>query len=286
MRRALVLVVAIVALIVLVAAVYGFFVEPRRLVVERVRYDMPMWRSPENLRIVVLSDLHLFPMNGDARWGDRIVQTTNSLEPDIILLAGDYVRVGIDSFSSPQAAGEFGTFVSKLKSRCGVFIVSGNHDLTYGWRYLADAAESAGAVSLDNTSRLIRIHDQDVQIVGVPECELGEIDVARAFSNVDRTLPIIFLTHRGEAVYKCLCTGNIGLTVCGHTHGGQVRIPWSRRIMAPGIASWGYGGFASIGKHDIYVTRGIGGHRLDLRMFCPPEITLLEVTGGKYDEAG
>ena len=222
-------------------------------------------------RIVQLSDLHIGGIiNYDyVQW---VVQETNALKPDIIVLTGDILDAPLPKIAN--CLNELG----KLNARLGKFFVLGNHEYFYNVEDSLQALRNIGIRPLLNES--VRL-GATLQIVGVGDL-FGRVhgvyapDLDAAYSNARRDLPTILLMHQPKFVAEVQSSNRrADLVLCGHTHGGQMA-PFSLVVMAQ---QGGYlSGLYRINEHTrMYVSSGTGYWGPPMRFGTRTEITMIEV---------
>lgn len=266
--------------------VWSVFVEPS--VIRTVKYDVGGFGV--NKKIVFISDLHL--SKHDARRLARIVNRVNELKPDIVLLGGDYVKWDV-SDSIPLEALSAG--LARLKAKDGVFAVKGNHD-NYYENYascdgLAQKCKANNAVTGSLKSAGIRVLDNEnvntggIFIAGAADVKTDLPDLKKAFRGAvaQKTLllshsPYIVEWINGNLKPDVKDIEDIPLVLAGHTHGGQVRIPFVGAIATPD--GWGddisYGTYR-FDKTLMIVTSGLGTTFLPVRFNCLPEIVVVNL---------
>lgn len=263
------------------AVLYGSFIEPQIIVVNR--FDVP-FPSPTPLKIAVLSDIHVGPYKNTA-FVQRLVDETNSQLPDIVLIAGDFLfdQDALLSFLSPLAG---------LSAPLGVFAVSGNHDVGRFMQIdfatpiarkdrseaLTAALESLGIHVLRNENVTVRQGMTRITIAGVDDIWSDHSDLDRALSGAANDLPLILLAHQPDVALDTLST-RADLIVAGHTHGGQLRLPWYGPL-GPTPTKMGrrydQGIFPVGNETTLAITRGLGESLLRARFFAWPQIMILE----------
>ncbi len=292
MTRTLLSLTAIGALAV---GAYGVLVEPYRLRVRRFRLPIAPFQDPDTVvRILHVTDMHL--RGGDAR-RVRMIQRLAGLEPDLLLLTGDLIRGGRD----PEA--ELATVLAALapiRARCGAYAVLGNHDHVRrhrvgGWlgqplRFhdtgnLVRALESHGIRVLTNAHATVTVRGQPLTLVGVDDPFYWLDDVRRATAGAPRDTPRLLLAHTPDVV-RALGDERFDLILCGHTHGGQIRlaegIVWhtNTREKLPRNA-----GLMRLGPHLVYCSAGVGVSVLPIRLNCPPEVGWIELAAAPRAQA-
>ena len=240
--------------------------------VSRHRIPLSGLRAP--LRVVQLSDLHVGRVHRP-RQALRWAQATMNEAPDLIVITGDFVDKPIPDGDLKELA----EALSRLHAPLGVFAVPGNHD--YGsfaphLTRLTMSLEAAGVRFLINTNVSIR---PDVVLAGVDDLWLGKPDVSRALEGVPDGPAVLLLAHHPDQLMNVPV--RVGLTLSGHTHGGQVVLPWMGALhtgsdygqrFAQGLV------FANgPGSARGFVSRGLGTTFLPLRFDCPAEVVVLNL---------
>ena len=258
----------------LAAGLWAFVFEPSSLVVREYDLYVPSWPGRAGgLRIAVLADLHVgSPFNGLEKL-ERIIQETNGAEPDVVLLAGDYVIQGVrgGSFVSPR---DFAPVLAKLRAQLGVWAVLGNHDWWLDGPAVRAALEQDGIRVLDNQAAELD-SATDLWLAGVGDYWEGKPDVSLALAEVPERRD----GHRVHPQPRCLSQrfrNHVALSIAGHTHGGQVNLPLIGRPIVPSQFGERYaaGHVVEDGRH-FFVSTGLGTSILPVRFRVPPEISVL-----------
>ncbi len=250
---------------------WAFVIEPRRLVVNAVDLKVSP-RLDRPLRVAALSDIHV----GSPHWGTgrvrEAVARTNALQPDVVVLLGDYVITGVvgGTFVAPEV---FAPVLGGLRAPGGVYAVIGNHD---GWLdtvRVRRALEAAGIVVLENDARPLPTRT-DVWMAGLADAWTGTPEIQRTLRGVDPRAATLLLTH-GPDVFPDV-PRTVALTLAGHTHGGQIAPP----LLGPLIVPSRYGVRFAAGHivedgRQLFVTTGLGTSIIPARLGVPPEIVLL-----------
>ena len=262
----------------LIVLLYGLFVEPRRLVERDYTIAVPRWPATCNgLRLDHVSDIHTgSPNNGVANL-DRMVARLEASDSDAVVMTGDYVILSVLGGSYIPAS-TTAPHLRALTRRKPVFAVLGNHDWWKGGIAIRRALESAGVVVLEDESRRVTLRGCPLWMVGVGDLWTAPHNVRKAFSGVDDDAPAIVLTHN-PAIWPRL-PARASLVLAGHTHGGQISLPW---VGQP--AQWGkpenrwIRGEYENGERRLFVSPGIGTSILPMRIGVPPEISRLRLVG-------
>ena len=267
--------------------VYATLVEPRRVGVSRLRVAVRgLPRAFDGLTIAQLSDLHHSHVVSTA-YLNHCVDVANSLQPDLITFTGDYLTFGWDFWwmegpvmsdrrRAPELTREVAACMGRARARHGVFACLGNHDRWYDARAVADAIRSTGVVVLRDENVAVRINGEPLPIVGLDDPWAGWPNMRRAFAGVDAPFNLV-LMHRPDYFEHWTRKGS-ELLLAGHTHGGQVSLPWAGPLIMPSRYGRKYPhGLFTRGDTQMYVNRGIGVTLPPVRFNCPPEISLFRL---------
>lgn len=265
---------AAAALFAAILALLGWsvLIEPARLVVRPVLIHSRGWpagRAP--LRIAVLTDLHVGSFrNGLDRLAD-VVERTNEQNADVVLLLGDYIQGHAGARVPPE---EIATRLARLHAPDGVVSVLGNHDWWYDGQRVRQALERVGIRVLENDAVAVGTGPSRFWVAGVGDLYTRPVGIAAALSTVPAGEPVILLSHNPD-VFPGV-PPRVALTLAGHTHGGQVALPWIGRPIVPSQYGqrYAYGLVVEEGRL-LYVSPGIGTSIVPVRFRVPPEITVV-----------
>jgi hypothetical protein len=269
--------IRIVATTLLVApflvAAWAFEIEPGMLVVRHLRMELPGWQS--DLRIAVLSDLHVGSPHVGLDKLRTIVERTNAENPALVVLLGDYVIGGPNrgggirggGFVEPEPIAEE---LKKLRAPLGVYAVLGNHDWWYDGERVGKALNDAGIELLENRA----VHVGHIWLAGIADLWTRDPDVAGTLGQVRGEEPVVLITHNPDIFPEV--PPRVSLTLAAHTHGGQVNLPLIGRVVTTSRLGYTAGEFVEQGRH-LFVTTGIGTSIMPVRLGVPPEIVILTV---------
>lgn len=255
------------------AADYGVNVEPNQIKVERVKIVLP--RLPlafDGMTVAQLSDLHLGPYVSEEHI-QRTVEMTNALKPDLIVLTGDLVN---SSWRYIQPCTEL---LTALAAPFGVYAVLGNHDYWVGFlNLMMQSLKKTGVTLLRNQAITLARGRSAVYLVGIDDLWLRLANLRGALERVPEDACKIALMHEPDFADAAAQAG-VDLQLSGHSHGGQVRLPFIGPLILPKYGEKYAMGLARVGNlTQVYTTRGIGVLPPGVRFNCPPEITLLTLT--------
>lgn len=254
----------IIFLIFIFLIIYGFFIEPNMLVVNNYKiHDEAL----KGIKIVFVGDFHIKPKTDERL--KRVVELINEQNPDIVLSVGDFVNG-----HTPEMTMPIEDITAKLKTvKPEIITVLGNHDYWVDRVNIPKRLKESGIKILSNSNIKINIKGKDLYIAGVEDLYTGNPKVYEALDNTKN--PVILLTHSPDVFVDL--PKRVNLTLAGHVHGGQVRIPFIGAIIVPSEYGnrFSQGLIEENGKKMI-VTRGIGTSTLPVRFNCIPEIVVIE----------
>jgi len=264
---------ALTAAALLSCAVFAFFIEPARLVEKHQALSLPNWPGPlSGLRVALLSDLHV----GSPHWGParmrELVQRVNAERPELILLAGDYMIHDV-KFGTRASEEVVASVIGELRAPLGVVAVLGNHD---GWHgpVLRPLLEAQGVHVLDDEIFVVQAHGSQFCVLGLADDEVRKRTPSEELALAPAGMPLIVLVHEPDIFHDL--DARASLTLAGHTHGGQVRLP----LIGPPYVGSRYGARYAAGHvveagRQLFVTTGIGTSIWPIRFGVPPEYVML-----------
>jgi predicted MPP superfamily phosphohydrolase len=253
---------------------YANRIEPSLLEINTLEIKHPLIpHSFNEIKVLQFSDTHIgFQYN--VNQFSKLVNTMNELEPDIIVFTGDL----LDEPNKFNQINQIIPLLAKLKPPLGKFSIYGNHDHGgYGSEIYRNIMETANFTILLNDSKAIEGNDgSKIYLIGVDDRMLGKPDLALAQQHVPDNVFKILLSHAPDVADEASIL-QIPWQLSGHSHGGQVQIPFIGALITPPFAQNYPEGYYSIGENDplsLYVNRGIGTTRLPFRFMAKPELTL------------
>jgi len=250
---------------------YAVVIEPSRLVVQR--YEVGAG-SGEALRVALIADLHVgSPMSGLGKVR-RVVSRVNAEEPDLILHLGDFPISGVllGTFVEPEPIAEV---LADLEAPLGTYAVLGNHDWWEDGPGMTAALEAVGIQVLENESVAL---SSGLWVVGIADDTTRDPNFDVAFEDVPEGAPSILIGHDPGAYLDFTHAARPLFMAAGHTHGGQIYLPWLFEPVVPGRAGpdWAHGLLDANGI-PLIVSSGIGTSILPVRIGRPPEVVIVEV---------
>lgn len=264
MKKLKILGILLLLLFLLAGGIYLYarYIEPNRLIVRTETYTGDVKKE---ITIVQFSDTH-FKADYPAEKAERIVDLINEQEPDIVIFSGDLM----DNYAKyPQAAEELPSYLDKINAPYGKYAVYGNHDYGGGAsRVYEDLMEKSGFIVLKNDKR--ELPEIGVAIIGIDDFLFGKGDLT--YSDQEVQPYQVMVLHEPDFINN-MKTDTIDLTLSGHTHGGQVYLPFLHKNFLPaGGQAYRKGLYTISDTSELYVSSGIGTTFMTLRLNNPPEI--------------
>jgi hypothetical protein len=250
---------------------------PGDVVVTSVEARIPgLPASFDGYRILHLSDLHANEFNPPARLQERLA-LARGRQADLVVFTGDLAdRQAGRLAGAAEALGQIG-------AADGALAVLGNHDHWVGEDRVAAVLTSSRVRVLPNAHIVVRRGPDALYIAGVSDPSYTRSDdLARAFSGIPAEATVVLLSHAPDIVRKPLAR-RAALVLAGHTHGGQLVLPWIGPIFVPSrvgrrLAS----GLHQLDGQWVFVNRGLGEVFPPFRLSCPPEIALITLRAAQH----
>jgi predicted MPP superfamily phosphohydrolase len=265
-------------------AVYAGAIEPEGLVVTRYAPALPGWPAGRKLSITVIADLHAGGPNMQIEHVRRIVDRASALKSDIVLLLGDFIasyRFAYTKVSDPVWAAE----LARLAAPLGIWAVLGNHDWWHDLKGVRAALAGVQIPVLENDAVLLGPAGQRFWLAGIGDqlaIPLGHgryrgvDDLPLTLSRIKTDDPVLLMVHEPDIFPRV--PERVALTLAGHTHGGQIRVPflWPHFVPSRYGARFAYGHVVEDERHLI-VSGGLGTSIIPARLGVPPEILHIEL---------
>jgi len=245
---------------------YARLVEPHWLAVERVDVPIPdLPASLDGFTIVQLSDLHRGPKVTQEQVA-QAVELALQQEAHLVVLTGDYVSV------SAEYAASCAESLSPLAASGDVLACLGNHDHWTDADAVAGALADAGITVLRNAAREVA---DGLWVAAVDDVWERYADLEQALEAVPAGATVVLLAHEPDYADEVAADGRVSLQLSGHSHGGQVRLPFAGPLVLPYLGRKYPAGLYRVGEMWLYVNRGVGLIAPAVRFNCRPEVALL-----------
>jgi uncharacterized protein len=248
---------------------YSRYVHPFRPRLNHQLIELPRaHRHLKNLTLAFVTDLHVGPNFPAARL-EPIIRMLEEIKADIVLFGGDYIS------ESPRYLSEVQEPLIRMAAtaRIGSWGILGNHDVANIRSRVMKMFESTGIRILENEAVEIDTAKGSFWLIGVDDMLLGKSDLAAAFADVPPDAPRIAMWHEPDFAERMEPYGPF-LLLSGHTHGGQVRLPFVGPVSTPKFGKRYVSGRFLFGDMTLYVSNGIGMYRPPVRFNCPPELVV------------
>ena len=263
---------ALVAVAILFAtSVYAQGVEPRWFAIKTIDVKLAgLDPAFEGYKIVQLTDLHARSAMMNRQQLEKVARLANQQQPDLIALTGDYITAGADK-SEEMLANAF----SQLKAKDGVVAVMGNHDRGEDSTPLERALAAGNIKLLNNAVHSIDRQGSLLNIAGVDDVWLRRANLPQTIAQLPNTGANILLAHEPDFGDFAAASFRFELQLSGHSHGGQIVLPFAPRVTPP-LGKKYINGLYQIGVMQLYVSPGVGTTGPPKARFnCRPEISVI-----------
>jgi predicted MPP superfamily phosphohydrolase len=281
-RRRLLAAAGVAGLSVSSTAAYAGAIEPQGLVVTRYAPTPPGWPAGRKLSVAVIADLHAGGPDMLLPHVRRVVDKAARLRPDLVVLLGDFIATygfRTERVADPLWAAE----LARLKAPLGTWAILGNHDWWYDLAGVRSALAGVHIPVLENNAVLLGTPGSKFWLAGIGDQLAyplghgrfrGVDDLPGTLAQVDTDDPVLLLVHEPDIFPRV--PARVALTLAGHTHGGQIRIPliWPFFVPSKYGSRYAYGHVVEDNRHLI-VSGGLGTSVIPARLGVPPEIVHL-----------
>jgi predicted MPP superfamily phosphohydrolase len=249
---------------------YSCLIERKWIEIRSCAISLPaLPRQFRGVKLVQFSDVHLghYFHSTDLQ---RVTEMIAQLEPEVICFTGDLVDHGVEDL--PDAV----HVLRRLEAPLGKFAVLGNHDYRVGAEEVRQALESAGFHVLTNAHAWLERDGARIYLAGVDDALYGTMDLDAALHGIPQQGCTLLLAHEPDVAIRAAAYP-VALQLSGHSHGGQVRLPWFGHLLTPPLARRYVEGLNAVegSQLQVFVNRGLGTTILPVRFYCRPELTVL-----------
>jgi uncharacterized protein len=283
-RHVLAATVGVIGASAAATGVYAAAVEPQDLVVTRYAPNPKGWPAGRRLSITVIADLHAGGPYMTLAHIRQIVDTANALKSDLVVLLGDYIaryHFAIERVPETVWAAE----LARLSAPLGTWAILGNHDWWYDLAGVRRVLADVHIPVLENNAVMLGPDGQRFWLAGIGDQLAyrlghgryrGADDLPGTLAQVGTDDPVLLLVHEPDIFPRV--PARVALTLAGHTHGGQIRLPliWPAFVPSKYGARFAYGHVVEDGRHLI-VSGGLGTSIIPARLGVPPEIVRVEL---------
>jgi len=253
---------------------YAHYVETRRFRTRHLDLTLPSLPGPFRSSLIHISDLHL---NRGGRWARRMIAAVASAQPQrrpVGVITGDLVK-------TPMRRSQVVEVLRSLpRPQQGWYAVQGGweHACGVSGERFASFCREAGIHPLINEAVQVDLDGVAVNLVGLDDPECGGPDLPRALAGADPTLPTVVAVHQPD-LFARIASEDVDLVLAGHSHGGQVRLPWKGALYLPVGCKEYVDGVHRRNGATLVISRGLGTTVAPVRLFSRPEVTVLRLRG-------
>ncbi|MET0595661.1 MAG: metallophosphoesterase [Polyangiaceae bacterium] len=250
-------------------AFWGVFVRRRWVRTRELDVVIPgLPRAFDGYRVAQLSDLHLGGLT-PPKWGEAWARLTNAARADLVAITGDLVTSGTDFHH------DIARVIGEIRATDGVFVTMGNHDYFGDGEPLVTLLRQKGAVVLRNEGQIVTRDGARLFVAGVDDTWTRRADLMRTLADRDPEACTLLLAHDPE-LFPLAAQHGVNLVLSGHTHGGQVALPFFPELLGLGrLAHRFHLGLYREGDSSLYVHPGLGTTGPPIRVGVAPEIAIL-----------
>jgi predicted MPP superfamily phosphohydrolase len=260
---------------------YSTLVEPGWLAVEQIALELPRLANPfSGFRLVQISDIHI------GGWMNRerlrqVVEALLAQEPDLVVITGDFVIGHGWNDSLQSVLDEMVAELSVLTEGCTTLAVLGNHDYWTNADAVRAALHACRIVNISNDVYSLSRDAGQLHIAGVDDIWEGQDRLDLVLEKLPQAGAALLLAHEPDYADRSAKTGRFDLQLSGHSHGGQVVLPFIGPPILPYLGRKYPSGLYKVGGMWQYTNRGVGMARLKVRFNCRPEITVFTLESVK-----
>lgn len=285
-RRIITGAVGLIGLSATSTVVYAGAIEPRGLTVTRYAFNPPAWPAGRKLAMTVIADLHAGEPDMPLSHVRRVVDTALALRSDVVLLLGDF-KAWYRFKTRPVPDALWAAELARLDAPLGTWAILGNHDWWHDLAGVRGALADVRIPVLENDAVLLGPPGQKFWLAGIGDqlaIPLGHgqfrgvDDLPGTLSRINTDDPVVLMVHEPDIFPRV--PQRVSLTLAGHTHGGQIRLPliWPAFVPSRYGARYAYGHVVEDNRHLI-VSGGLGTSIIPARLGVPPEVLHIELGG-------
>ena len=269
------------ALLTMGGGVYSLLIEPRLVRVESVNLKLRrLTPGFSGIRMVQVSDIHMGGwMNAERlqNVGELVVDQ----KPDLLLFTGDFLIGRAYDDGTEQAVRDLITVLTPLTALIPSYAILGNHDYWTNPKAVRSMLHSCNILDLTNKIFTLTRGVEKLHICGVDDVWEGNVRLENVLAQIGDDGAAILMAHEPDYADVSAPTGRFDLQVSGHSHGGQVVLPFLGPPILPHLGRKYPSGLYQVGEMYQYTNRGVGMGRIPIRFNCPPEITLFTLHSEK-----
>lgn len=269
----------ILILIITLTLLYSRYIGTSGLVTKEYKIETTdITDTFDGLKVIHFSDLHYLRVTNKETL-TKIVDEINLINPDIVFFTGDLIDKDFEI--SEDEKNILIELLNTINSKYGKYAIIGNHDIVKDEELLKDIYNSSDFNLMQNSYDIIYGTDNDKLFIGgVDTYSYGKADIDKTMEyfkdNEDINYKII-LTHEPDYTDIILSKYNVDLILSGHSHNGQINIPYIKNLFLPYGSKKYYENYYKINNTNLFVSSGIGVSRINFRLFNRPSINLYRI---------
>jgi predicted MPP superfamily phosphohydrolase len=224
-------------------------------------------------RIAQISDIHMGGWMNFERL-QLVAELVMAQKPDVLVITGDFLKGRSFTESAKQGIKDLIRVLRPLADSIPSFAVLGNHDYRTNPAAIREMLRLCKITDLTNTVFTLKRDDGNLYLCGVDDVRHGDVRLNEVIAQLEENCPAILLAHEPDFADISAATGKFDLQISGHSHGGQVVVPFYGPPRLPESGRKYHSGLYKIGSMFQYTNRGVGTDRIAIRINCPPEITI------------
>lgn len=247
---------------------YGILIRRRVFVVDEITVPIPgLDPRLDGLRIAHLSDLHIGAITPKS-WGERWARAANGRAPDVTVVTGDLVTSGVEFHE------DIAEVIGALRAEKGVFVSMGNHDYFGEGEPLIGLMQKRGARVLRNEGAVLERDGAELYLCAIDDTWTKKDDLDKALAGRPADTATVLLAHDPET-FRRAAKADIELTLSGHTHGGQIALPFlARWVSLSHLTHHFHLGLYKKGRSTLYVHPGLGTTGPPIRLGVAPAVVI------------
>lgn len=248
--------------------------EPKEFQVETVHIKLKRLPTAfSGFRLAQISDIH---MGGwmNCNHLQQVADLVMAQKPDVLLITGDFLKGRSFSETTSPGINDLIKVLRPLAGSIPTFAVLGNHDYLISAKAIREMLSTCRITDLSNTVFVLEHQGESLHLCGVDDIRHGNVRLQDVLAQLDEQSFAILLAHEPDFADLSAATGKFDLQISGHSHGGQIVLPFYGPPRLPDSGRKYPSGLYKVGNMFQYTNRGVGTDRFAIRINCPPEITV------------
>jgi len=250
------------------------FGQPKGFAIETVHLKLNrLPRVFSGFRAAQISDIHMGGWMNMARL-QQVADLIVAQRPDVLMITGDFLQGRSFTEAAKQGIKDLREILTPLAKSIPTFAVLGNHDYGTNPKAIRHMLRRCGIIDLTNTVYSLTRANENLYLCGVDDIRHGNVRLHDVTAQLAANSSAILLVHEPDFADTSAATEKFDLQISGHTHGGQIVIPFYGPPVLPALGRKYPSGLYRVGKMFQYTNRGVGTDTVSVRLNCPPEVTI------------